>query len=318
MLGRLHFLTELPIFMAVFLIALPAGAQAQATSSKVSVSTVVTVLGPNYTPPPPIEKGDVSVYSNKTRLDVTGWVRAHDEKAGLQLAILIDEAVDPTLGNQFKDLTDFINSQPKSTAVGLYYAQHGTVATEADFSTDHAAVAKKLRLPMGRRAAASPSIYLSLSSLIKKWPSSDARREVLLIASGMDLLQPGIQDPYFDAALANAQKAGVVVHSIYVGELRLGLSFFGMIAQGNLGQLTSQTGGDAFFQGISTPVSFAPFLDQLDTILRNQYVLTFTIAPSAQAKGALRSIEIRTEQRKVKLSYPRSVFVPAASAVSRK
>jgi hypothetical protein len=51
-------------------------------------------------------------------------------------------------------------------------------------------------------------------------------------------------------------------------------------------------------------------LKQLDAMLRNQYLLTFTTAPSAQAKGQLRSIEIRTEQRNVKLFYPREVLVP--------
>lgn len=310
MFRRLRLLMMSLIFMAVFLITLPDGAQPQATSSKVSVTAVVTVLGPNYTAPPPVAKEDVNVYSGKTRLDVTGWVPAQAEKAGLQLAILIDDAVNPSLGNQFPDLTDFINSQAKDTAVGLFYAEHGTVETVSDFSTDHAAVAKKLRIPLGRRAAASPSVYLSLSSLISKWPSTGARREVLMIASGMDLLQPGIQNPYFQAALDDAQKSGVVVHSIYAGGRRLGRTFRGMIAQSNLGELTSDSGGEAFFQGIEMPIAFAPYLKQLDMILKNQYLLTFTTAPSAKAKGELRSIHIRTEQRNVKLWYPHEVLVP--------
>jgi hypothetical protein len=307
---HLRLLPNSLILMAVFLIALPARARLQETSSKVSVTTVVTVLGPNYTAPPPVAKEDVNVYTGKTRLDVTGWVPVSGEKAGLQLAILIDDAVDQNLGNQFKDLTNFINSQPKDTAVGLYYAQYGTVETEADFSTDHAAVARKLRLPMGRGAAASPSIYLSLSSLISKWPSTRDRREVLIIASGTDLLEPGIVDPYFDSALADAQKAGVLVHSIYAGGGRLGRSFRGLISQGNLGRLTSESGGEAFFEGFSTPVAFSPYLNRLNMILRNQYLLTFTTAPSAQAKGEFRPIEIRTEQRNVKLFYPHPVFIP--------
>jgi hypothetical protein len=310
MLGRLHFFNKLPILMAISLIAFPAGAQSHAASSKVSVTTVVTVMGPNYTAPPTVTQRDVSVYSGKTRLDVTGWVPAKGEKAGLQLAILIDDAVDPSLGNQFNDITNFINSQPKDTAVGLFYAEHGTVATASDFSTDHAAVAKKLRLPVGRRAAASPSVYLSLSSLIRKWPSTGARREVLMIASGTDLLEPGIVNPYFDSALANAQKSGVLIYSIYAGGRRLGRTFRGMISQSNLGQLTTESGGQAFFQGIETPIAFSPYLKQLDTMLRNQYLLTFTTAPSAQAKGQLRPIEIRTEQRNVKLLYPHQILIP--------
>ena len=40
--------------VAIFLIGLPAGARPQAASSKVSVTTVVTVLGTNDTAPPPV------------------------------------------------------------------------------------------------------------------------------------------------------------------------------------------------------------------------------------------------------------------------
>ncbi|MGH9717104.1 MAG: hypothetical protein ACRD4R_10315 [Candidatus Acidiferrales bacterium] len=300
------------VLSALVLVALPAFARGQNGSSDGSVTTVVTALGPNYTAPPKITSDDVSVYAAKTKLKVTEWERATAEHSKLQLAILIDDAVSPTaIGLQFKDLKHFIEQQPADTEVGIFYAQYGTFTTAAKFSTDHAEVAKKLRLPLGRRSGASPSIYDSLSDLAKKWPGNAKapRREVLVLASGMDLLEPGVQDPYFDSAVTNVQKSGVIVNSIYVGPLRLGLSFFGMIAQGNLGQITSESGGDAFFQGVSTPVSFTPFLQQLDTMLRNQYLITFE-APSSAHHGRLLPINIRVEQNDVKLLYPRKVLVP--------
>lgn len=293
------------------LIAVPGFARAQAGASNVSVHAVVTALGPDYAPPPPITKDDVSVYSAKTKLNVTGWEPAKGQHGALDLAILIDDAVAPSaIGLQFQDLKNFMQEQPSDVSVGIFYAQFGSVTTAAKFSTDHAEVAKKLRLPFGRRAGASPSIYLSLSDLVKRWPGNAPRREVLMLTSGLDRLEPGIQDPYFDAAVNDVQRSGVNVYSIYVGPLRLGLSFFGMIAQGNLGQLTSDSGGDAFFQGVSTPVSFKPFLGQLSTILQNQYLVTFEALASEKAKGDLRPISIRTEQAHVRLLYPHRVFVP--------
>lgn len=305
-----------PVYLLVvasaLLLVFPAIAGAQASSSNSSVTTVVTALGPDYSAAPKITQSDVSVYSAKSKLSVTGWEAAADGHGKLQLAILIDNAVNPTaLGLQMKDLRSFIEQQSADTQVGIFYAQYGTFATAAKFSVDHQEVAKKLRLPLGRRGGASPSIYLSLSDLAKKWPGEGAvRREVLLISSGMDLLEPGVQDPYFDSAVSDVQKHGVVVNSIYVGPLRLGLSFFGMIAQGNLGQITGDSGGDAFFQGVSTPVSFKPFLDQLNTILRNQYVLTLDPPPSVK-KGHLFPIDVRVEQKDVKLLYPRRLAAPA-------
>lgn len=301
------------VVAALALFAITALTYAQSGASSVSVTTTVTALGPDYSPPPSITKEDVSVYSRKNKLNVTGWEPAKGSHGGLQLAILIDDAVAPSaIGLQFQDLKNFIDEQPGDTEVGIFYAQFGTVTTAAKFSTDHEAVAKKLRLPLGRHAGASPSIYLSLSDLAKKWPQSSSapRREVLMLTSGMDRLEPGVQDPYFDAAVKDVQRSGVIVHSIYVGPLRLGLSFFGMIAQGNLGQITTDSGGDGFFQGVSTPVSFKPFLQQLNTILQNQYLVTFEAPASSKAKGELIPISIRTEQRQVRLLYPHQVLVP--------
>ncbi|MGA9884733.1 MAG: hypothetical protein WBQ34_13530 [Candidatus Acidiferrales bacterium] len=300
--------------LVVFLLALPAFARAQSGTPTVSVTTVVTALGPDYTPPSPITKDDVSVYSRKNKLNVTGWEHATGSHSALQLALLIDDAVSPReIGLQFPDLKNFIEEQSSDTEVGIFYAQYGSVTTAAKFSIDHDAVAKKLRLPLGPRSGSSPSIYLSLSDLVKKWPANQSaqRREVLILTSGLDRLEPGVQDPYFDAAVSNVQRSGVIVHSIYVGPLRLGLSFFGMIAQGNLGQITSDSGGDAFFQGVSTPVSFKPFLQQFSTILRNQYWITFEAPASSNEKGDLRPINIRTEQSNVKLLYPHHVLVPS-------
>lgn len=300
------------VLAAAILLALPAFGRPQSSSSNSAVTTVVTALGPDYSAPPAITKQDVSAYSAKTKLNITGWEPATGDHGQLQLAILIDDAVSPrAIGLQFKDLKNFIEQQPGDTEVGIFYAQHGDYTTAAKFSTDHAEVAKKLRLTFGRRAGTSPSIYLSLSEIAKRWPGSPVapRREVLVITSGMDLLEPGIQDPYFDAAVQNVQKFGVHVDSIYAGPLRLGLSFFGMIAQGNLGQITSESGGDAFFQGVSTPVSFKPFLDQLDTMLRHQYLLTLE-PPSNSRPGRLFPLSVRVEQSHVRLLFPHKVLAP--------
>jgi hypothetical protein len=298
------------LMFAAILISTPlAGAQGQAVSPMVPVTTVVTVLGPNYTPPPPVAKEDLAVYAGTTRLNVTGWVRAQGERGRLELALLIDNSVSADFGTQFGDLKNFIDSQPKDTAVGIFYAANGTVETASPFDTNHEAVAKKLRLPFGQNTGNSPSIYLSLSDLLSHWPGAATRREVLLIASGVDRLNPGPSDPYVQAALKNVTKARAVVHTLYAGSAGFGASFRGNIAQGNLDQITAESGGKSFFEGVSAPVAFAPFLNQLDMILRNQYLLTFTTARSTERNGELRSIRIRTEQHNAIISAPKEVFV---------
>ena len=66
-------LVSAPLVAVFLLFALPSYAWPQAGSSTVSVTTVVTVMGPKNTTPPPVAKGDVNVTSGKTRFNVTGW-----------------------------------------------------------------------------------------------------------------------------------------------------------------------------------------------------------------------------------------------------
>ena len=257
-------------------------------------------------------KQDVLVYSRKTRLDVINWVPAQGERAPLQLAIVIDNSTSLSdVGSQLKDIAGFISLQSKSTAVGVFYAVNGTVQTASKFSTDHDAVARTLRLPLGPQSGDSPSVYLSLSDLIKnRWPVTGARREILLVSSGIDRLDQGPDSPYVAAAVEDVQKGRVIVHTIYTGGDRLGRSLRGQFAQSNLVKLTDESGGYSFFEGLGTPVSFSPYLKQLDMVLHNQFLLTIAVPPSEKSKGELKPIEVRTEQRNIGLKYPKQVFTP--------
>jgi hypothetical protein len=306
------------IFMVAASLILSAAAlcggspRAEEPSSTAPVTTVVTVLGPNFSAPPALAKDDIAIYSKGSREDVNSWVPAQGDKAGLQLAILIDDADSiSAIGEHFSEIKDFITSQPSTTQVGIFYARNGAAVAVAPFSADHEAVAQKLRLPLGRFAGASPSIYFSLEDLISHWPVSGTRREVVMITSGIDYLYPGIDDPYVDAAIRKVQASGVIVYTIYTGGPRLAATLFlQQIAWGNLVRVADGSGGQGFFQGFETPVNFVAIFQQLDAVLRNQYLLTFTTPRPDKAKGELRSIQVRTEVRKVKLYYPSEVSAP--------
>jgi hypothetical protein len=287
-------------------------ARNQATSSTAPITTVVTVLGHDFSAPPAIAKEDVTVYSGKNRQDVTSWVPAQGDNAGLQLAILIDDDDSPTaIGQHFSEIKEFITSQSSTTQVGLFYATAGTARAAADFDANHEAVAQKLRMTLGPAASTSPSVYLSLEDLVSHWPANGMRHEVLMIASGIDRLSPGIDSPYVASAIKRTQSSGVVVHSIYTGGPRLANSTFRMdIAWQNLDQLASGTGGQSFFQGFETPVDFVPIFRQLDAVLKNQYLLTFATPRSEKKNGEMRQIQVRAEQRNVKLYHASEVFVP--------
>jgi hypothetical protein len=300
------------LLASILFAASPAVAQKAESTATVPITTVVTVLGPKFTSPPAaVGKDDIAVDEAKEKKEVISWIPAQGNKAALELAIVIDESTTTELGLQFSDLTNFIKSQPSSTGVGLFYASNGTVQAASQFSTDHDAVAKSLRFPIGRAAAYS-SIYLSLMDLFKRWPVTGARREILLIADGIDRFRGDPFSPDVPTTIEQAQKAGIIIHSLFAtGVGRLSRNFFRVnLGQSNLAQLTDGTGGEAFFQGTLTPISFAPFLAELDIVLKNQYWLTFSTARSKKAKGELKSFRVRSELRDVEISAAEKVLVP--------
>ena len=313
MLKSRHIFSSLLVLAVLMASVFPAHAQNQPTSpNNVSVTTYVTVLGPKYTAPPALSKADVNVDEGKQKREVTNWIPAQGDKAGLLLAIVIDDADTTDVASQLGDLRNFVTAQPKTTNIGVFYASNGAIQTASQFNQDHEAVAKTLRMPLGYTGAYS-SIYLSVMNLIKGWPATGARREILLIADGIDRFRGDYPlSPDVDATVDNAQKAGIMIHTLFAnGVGRAGRNSFRVsLGQSNLSRISDATGGESFFQGFQTPVSFSPFLQQLDMVLKNQYWLSYATERSKKAKGELRKFRVRTEQKEVELSSADRIFVP--------
>ncbi len=308
-----YIISSFLVLAVLMVIVFPARSQDQPKSANgVPVTTFVTVLGPKYTAPPALSKSDVNVYEGKQKKEVTNWIPAQGDKAGLLLAIVIDDADRTDLGSQLGDLRSFVTSQANTTNIGVFYASNGTVQTASQFNQDHEAVAKTLRMPIGNGGAYS-SIYLSLMSLMKGWPNTGARREILLIADGIDRFRGSYPiSPDVDSTVDAAQKAGIMIHTLYaagVGHVSQN-SFRVTLGQSNLGKISDATGGDSFFQGFSTPISYGPYLQQLDMVLKNQYWLTYATDRSKKAKGELRGFRVRTEQKDAEISAAERIFVP--------
>ena len=301
------------IFLVVLLSVIPVQARPQSEAAgTIPVTTVVTALGSKFTAPPAISKDDVTIREGKDRRDITNWIPAQGDRAGLQLAIVIDDSLEKSFGNQLQALSAFITSQPKSTSVGVFYAANGTIQPASQFNPDSEAVAKTLRLPTGTYGAAS-SIYQSLLQLIGGWPVTGARREVLLFSDGFDYLRKERFSPDVQLTIDKAQQAGILIHAIYESTAgRPGRSRrVSNIGQGNLNRICDGSGGYAFFSGDRSPISIDPYVNQMGMALKNQYFLTFATTPSKNgSKGELRSIKVATERRDVELKAPDKVFVP--------
>jgi hypothetical protein len=110
-----------------------------------------------------------------------------------------DDGSNTTLGTQLDDLRNFISSQPDATTVGVAYMRDGVAQVVQDLTRDHSLAAKALRLPLGIRGV-NGSPYLSLTDLVKRWPTSTARRAAIVVTDGIDRLygMGDLQDPYLD------------------------------------------------------------------------------------------------------------------------
>ena len=300
------------IAVTILLASVPMiSAQGNSTPAGPAVNLVVTVEARHGSNLPDISREDVMVYQGRDRDKVTGWLPLQGDHAGLELFVLLDDSSNISLGSQLEDVRQFIGAQAATTKIGIAYMQNGTVQVAQNLSSDHTLAAKALRLPLGR-AGASASPYFSLGDLIKRWPESNERREVLMITDGIDRYWgSGPDDAYVGSVIEQAQRAGVIVFAIYTpGEGHYGHSFWRVNwGQNYLSQVADETGGEAYYLGNSAPVSFAPYLDDLTRRMGRQYLLTFLAKP--EKKAGMQRVKLQTEVPNAELVSADSVFVPA-------
>jgi len=299
------------LLAAVLLTTLPIVGQ-ESPAAGAPVHMVVTVEARHGNNPPEITREDVMVYEGHDRDRVTDWVPAQGDQAALEFMILIDDSSSVSLGSQLDDIRQFITAQPASARIGGAYMQNGVAQVIQNPTTDHAQVAKALRLPMGV-VGANASPYFSLQDLIKRWPQSSARREVLMVTDGIDWYGgSGPDDPYVDEAIADAQRAGVIVFDIYMpGQGHAAHSYYLYYwAQIYLSKVAEETGGESYYINFTgAPVTFAPYLETISNRLMHQYFLSFI--PKPEKKAGLRRVRLTTEVPNAELIAAPQVYVPA-------
>lgn len=261
--------------------------------------------------PPTLDRSDVIVFQGKQRAVVTDLKPLKGDQSKTQLFIYIDDSLrSSALGTQIPALKQFVQQLPSSTEVAIGYMRNGAYALTQDFTTDHARAAATIRLPVSSPGL-NGSPYFALSYLAKHWPSKEEtdRRVVLMLTDGVDRYYTtfSTDNPYLQAAEKDAQKAGLLVYSIYMRDAgAYGSSSLGVtLGQSLLNQVSEATGGYSYSEGLNTPVSLTPYLDQFSRALQNQYKLTFM----AKDDSGAQSFKLQTELPGVKLTGPRTAYI---------
>ena len=281
----------------------------------VATHVLVTAEARHGSNVPEITRSDVMVFEGHDRDQVVDWVPLQGEHAGLELFILLDDGSGINLGTQLEGLRKFITAQPTSTKIGVAYMQDGRGKVEQSPTADHALAAKALRLPLGV-GGINASPYIALSDLIKHWPESSARREILLVSDGIDPYYDSadLEDPYLSTAIDDALRAGIVVYDIYtpgVGHFAHSYwqSYWGQMY---LSRVAEETGGEAYYIGFTgAPPSFDPYLEDMGRHLDHQYLLTFSAKP--RKKSGWQKIKVTTELSNAELVAAHKVYVSAAT-----
>lgn len=249
---------------------------------------------------------DVTVKVNNRAAALTSLTPVRASEA--QVAILIDDGLRISMGRELPALREFIKGLRPGTEVFVGYMQNGRVITGQNFTSDFDAAAGNLRIPVGSPGL-SASPYFCLSSFVKSWPensgSTPKARFVLMITNGVDPYNGSTSitnqnSPYVDAAVKDAQRAGVAVYSMYYSDagIRGGRASFS--GQSYLAQIAEGTGGTAYYQGVGNPVSMEPYLKQFQTAISESYVASF-MAPGG--KGLVQ-LKVSTKLPKTKLRAP--------------
>ena len=267
---------------------------------------VITVL-PGQEIPGGIPQDAVHVKIDGKDSSVTGWTALHSPASQLQVVILIDDGARTSLALQLKDIANFINGLPPNAEAAVAYMEYGRAVLAGPMTTDHAALVRELHIPTQGMPGVSASPYFCLSDLAKHWPAAvaSARREVVMVTDGVDDYEPHYnpEDPYVQAAIEDSVRAHLIVYSIYWRDQgrfdRTGYS--AMDGQNLLAQLTQATGGNSYWEGYGNPVTLAPYLDNIDRRIHNQYELDF-MAP-VNGKPQIANL-------KLKLSAPAKVDAP--------
>jgi hypothetical protein len=299
--------------IAVALMAANPGISASIpNAARVPAQMVVTVLpAPGGNTPKNLEAGDLTVLQGSTPAPVIRLQRLAGDLADMQLFVLLDDSTQSSsLGIQTPELKRFLESLPVTTQVAVGYMRNGTFALAQSFTADHRKAANALRLPAGIPGE-NGSPYFALSDLGKHWPSKEStgRRAVLMLTDGVDRYYgtADMDDPYVDAAIRDTLKADVMVYSIYLR----GAGLYGRgawvtnFAQSRLNEVSQETGGYAYFENFTDPVTIAPFLKDFQDRLDNQYQVTF----DALHEKGVQPVKLRTELPGLKIQSPTHIYM---------
>lgn len=260
-------------------------------------------------PEPEIQLLDLNVSEDGEPQTVLS-IRAIVTNSPITLAVLIQDDLVSTASNEIKAVAEFIRHLPAGSRIMVGYIRTGSLELRQRFTGDLEKAARALRVPLSVASASPYNPYVEVIEGLNRFESQPSgRRSMLLISDGLDISR-GVdsssagQSLDLQRAINQAQRRSVAVYSFFVPSIALSQSNDQLLignSQSALQRLSSETGGKAFFQGTGAPVSFDPFLRELNATLEKQLAVTFL---STHPRKGFHRLQIRSLTPGIELSYP--------------
>ncbi len=204
-------------------------------------------------------------------------------EAPLNLAVLIQDDLVSSVGNELGVTRDFIRSLPAGSRVMVGYITAGKLQVRQPFTEDLEQAARSLRIPASSESASAYNPYVEVIEALRKFEKEGKNRNALLLVSdgldtsrGLDATST-VSSIDLHRAISEAQKHNVSIYSFYAPSVGLTSQSrtFASYGQSALNRLSNETGGRAFFQGTSGFVTFNSYFDRLREALNEQFAKAY-------------------------------------------
>ena len=225
----------------------------------------------------------------------------------ITLAILIQDDLVSSVSSEAKPLANFVRRLPPGSRVMIGYIRTGTLDVRRKFTTDLEKAAKGLRPPMGLASASPYNPFVEVIEGLRRFDSQPlGRRAIILVSDGLDTSRGAdssspSQSLDLQRAINEAQRRSVAIYSIYAPSATGSGALLGLNGQSCLERLSNETGGRAYFEGTGAPVSFDPFLKEIDASISMQIALTYL---STHPDKGFHRLEIKPLENDVELRHP--------------
>lgn len=225
----------------------------------------------------------------------------------ITLAILMQDDLESSVSTEAKGIANFVKRLPIGSRVMVGYIRGGSLDVRRKFTTDLEKAAAGVRPPLALASASPFNPYVEVIEALRRFDAQPlGRRAIVLVSDGVDTSRgldsssPGLSLD-LQRAINEAQRRSVSIYSIYVPSSGAAGGMLGINGQSCLERLSKETGGVAFFEGTGAPVSFDPFIKEIDASISMQIALTYL---STHPEKGFHRLEIKPLDRDVVIRHP--------------